>query len=88
MVLLQSILRGEWKSEAMVMSDWFGVYGLAPSINAGVDLEMPGDNKWRADEKVQRCIAAKKITVRTIKERAASVLRLVKHLSKTNAEVS
>ncbi|KAG8943853.1 hypothetical protein FRC04_002476 [Tulasnella sp. 424] len=85
--LLQSILRGEWKSEAMVMSDWFGVYGLAPSINAGVDLEMPGDNKWRTDEKVQRCISAKKITVRTIKERAASVLNLVKHLSKTNAEV-
>ncbi|KAG8916398.1 hypothetical protein FRC01_003180, partial [Tulasnella sp. 417] len=86
-VLLQSILRGEWKSEAMVMSDWFGVYGLAPSINAGVDLEMPGDNKWRADEKVRRCITAKKITVRTIKERAGSVLRLVKQLSKTNAEV-
>ncbi|KAG8943854.1 hypothetical protein FRC04_002477 [Tulasnella sp. 424] len=85
--LLQSILRGEWKSEAMVMSDWFGVYGLASSINAGVDLEMPGVNKWRADEKVQRCISAKKITVRTIKERAASVLNLVKHLSKTNAEI-
>ncbi|KAG8943855.1 hypothetical protein FRC04_002478 [Tulasnella sp. 424] len=85
--LLQSILRGEWKSEAMVMSDWFGVYGLAPSINAGVDLEMPGVNKWREDEKVQRCIKAKKITVRTVKERAASVLNLVKDLSKTNAEV-
>ncbi|KAG9046685.1 hypothetical protein FS837_003838 [Tulasnella sp. UAMH 9824] len=84
---LQSILRDEWKSEAMVMSDWFGVYSLAPSINAGLDLEMPGINKWRVDEKVQRCITANKITVRTIKERSATVLRLVKQLSKTNAEI-
>ncbi|KAG9046686.1 hypothetical protein FS837_003839 [Tulasnella sp. UAMH 9824] len=85
--LLQSILRDEWKSEAMVMSDWFGVYSLAPSINAGVDLEMPGINKWRVEEKVQRCITANKVTVRTVKERAASVLRLVKQLSKTNAKI-
>ncbi|KAG8911925.1 hypothetical protein FRC01_005402 [Tulasnella sp. 417] len=85
--LLQSVLRGEWKSEAMVMSDWLGLVGLAPSINAGVDLEMPGVNKWRVDEKVQRCITANKITVRTVKERAASVLRLVQQLSRTNAEV-
>ncbi|KIO27413.1 glycoside hydrolase family 3 protein [Tulasnella calospora MUT 4182] len=86
-LLLQSILREEWESEAMVMSDWFGLFDLAPSINAGVDLEMPGVNKWRVDEKVQRCISANKFTVRTIKERAASVLRLVRQLSKTNAEV-
>ncbi|KAG9046688.1 hypothetical protein FS837_003841 [Tulasnella sp. UAMH 9824] len=85
--LLQTILREEWKSEAMVMSDWFGVVGLAPSINAGLDLEMPGVNKWRVDEKVQRCITANKISVRTIKERATSVLRLVKKLSTTNAEI-
>ncbi|KAG8911818.1 hypothetical protein FRC01_005511 [Tulasnella sp. 417] len=70
----------------MVMSDWHGLVGLAPSINAGVDLEMPGVNKWRVDEKVQRCITANKITVRTVKERAASVLKLVQQLSRTNAE--
>ncbi|KAG8897103.1 hypothetical protein FRB99_008457 [Tulasnella sp. 403] len=85
--LIKDILRGEWKSQAMVMSDWFGVYSVSESINASLDLEMPGPQKWRTQEKVNRTIQAHKVTVRTVKERAAAVLKLVKQLCKTNPEV-
>jgi hypothetical protein len=36
--LLRNILRGDWKSKATVMSDWFGVYSIDHAINAGLDL--------------------------------------------------
>ena len=29
-------------STALVMSDWFGSHSTAPTVNAGLDLEMPG----------------------------------------------
>ncbi|KAG8906251.1 hypothetical protein FRB99_007313 [Tulasnella sp. 403] len=85
--LLKDILREEWKSDAMVMSDWFGVYSVTDSINASLDLEMPGVQKWRAHDKVNRSIQAQKTSVRTIKERAAKVLELVKKLCATTPDV-
>ncbi|KAG9012138.1 hypothetical protein FRB94_011835 [Tulasnella sp. JGI-2019a] len=85
--LLQGILRKEWKSDALVMSDWFGVYSVTESINASLDLEMPGVTKWRTHDKVNRAITARKTTVRQVKERAKKVLELVKALSATNSEV-
>src|SRR2546428_9580083 len=40
--LLTEILRTEWGFEGVVMSDWFeSVKSTAPSVNAGLDLEMP-----------------------------------------------
>jgi beta-glucosidase len=81
---LRSLIRG---SDAMVMSDWFGVYSLTESINASLDLEMPGVEKWRTQDKVKRSLVAKKTTIRTIKARARKVLELVKKLCATNAEV-
>jgi beta-glucosidase len=70
------------------MSDWFGTYGVDGAINAGCDLEMPGTNKWRTLEYVGRCLQAKKVTVRTIKERAKNVLELVQKCAKGAPEVS
>ncbi|KAG8916724.1 hypothetical protein FRC01_002899 [Tulasnella sp. 417] len=86
-LLLKQILRGEWKYDGLVMSDWFGTYSVTESINASLDLEMPGVAKWRDHEKVNRSIQAKKVTVRAIKERAAKVVELVKKLSGTNPAV-
>ncbi|KAF6758454.1 beta-glucosidase [Ephemerocybe angulata] len=67
--------------------DWFGTYGVDQGINAGLDLEMPGTNKWRTLEHVGRCLQAKKVTVRTIKERAKKVLELVQRCAKGAPEV-
>lgn len=47
--LLQKVLREEWKWEGLVMSDWFGANSIAPSVNAGLDLEMPGPVRRRGE---------------------------------------
>jgi len=60
---------------------------VGPAINAGLDLEMPGKNKQRTFEKVERCIAAKQIDVYTVKERAKKVLELVRKCAKEAPEV-
>ncbi|KAF7324757.1 Glycoside hydrolase family 3 protein [Mycena kentingensis (nom. inval.)] len=85
--ILQKILRDEWKSNALVMSDWFGVYSLDLSIKAGLDLEMPGLNKWRTLDLVNRSIQSRKLTQRVIRERATKVLELVQKCVKAAPEV-
>ena len=41
------MLRGEWGFDGVVMSDWFGSHSTAPTVNAGLDLEMPGPPRDR-----------------------------------------
>ncbi len=69
------------------MSDWFGTYSIDTALNAGLDLEMPGLNKWRTLEQVNRCIVARKVTPQTLKERARKVLELVQRCAKATPEV-
>ena len=48
---------------------------------------MPGVNKWREQDKVVRSIVARKLTVRTVKERAKKVLEFVQRCAKRAPEV-
>ncbi|KAJ3996989.1 glycoside hydrolase family 3 protein [Lentinula boryana] len=86
-LIIQKILREEWKFDGMVMSDWFGVYSIDHSINAGLDLEMPGTNKWRTLDLVKRSIGSRKITLRTVKARARKVLEFVQKCCQECPEV-
>lgn len=65
----------------------FGIYSIDHSINAGLDLEMPGTNKWRTLDLMNRSIQSRKITKRTVKERARKVLELVQRCAKGAPEV-
>ncbi|EPS94698.1 hypothetical protein FOMPIDRAFT_80649 [Fomitopsis schrenkii] len=85
--IIRDILRTEWGSDALVMSDWFGVYSIDHAINAGLDLEMPGTNKWRTLDLMNRSIQSRKITKRTVKERAVKVLELVQKCAKAVPEI-
>ncbi|KAF8500930.1 beta-glucosidase [Russula emetica] len=85
--LLRDILRKEWQFDGLIMSDWFGTYSVDHAINAGLDLEMPGLNKWRTFEKVERSIVARKVAVHTIKERAKKVLELVQKCAREAPEL-
>ena len=52
---LLEILKGEWKYEGIVMSDWFGTYDRE-TPSGGLDLEMPGKARWMSEEHVKRAL--------------------------------
>ena len=51
--LLNKVLRDEWGFEGLVMSDWGATHNRVQGVQAGLDLEMPGDTditrKWLSD---------------------------------------
>ena len=49
--MLRDVLQKEFGFKGFVISDWGSTYSTAPTVNAGMDLEMPGGppmEKWRA----------------------------------------
>jgi beta-glucosidase len=79
--LLTDILRKEWGFEGLVMSDWWGTKSTAASLNAGLDLEMPGPPVWRG-EKLLQAFRAGEVDEATIDR---SVRRLLGIIIKSGA---
>ena len=51
MPLLRDVLQQEFGFQGFVISDWGSTYSTAPTVNAGMDLEMPGGDaakNWMA----------------------------------------
>ncbi|KAA6459249.1 glycoside hydrolase family 3 protein [Acidobacteria bacterium AB60] len=46
--LLQDVLKKEFGFQGFVISDWGSTYSTAPTVNAGMDLEMPGGEAMKA----------------------------------------
>ncbi|HEY3994307.1 MAG TPA: glycoside hydrolase family 3 C-terminal domain-containing protein [Ktedonobacteraceae bacterium] len=73
---LTDILRKEWNFEGVAMSDWFGTQSTAASVNAGLDLEMPGPANWRG-AKLLQAIEQGEVSETTIDESVRRLLRLI-----------
>ncbi|KAL2847400.1 glycoside hydrolase superfamily [Aspergillus pseudodeflectus] len=71
--LLKKVLRAEWGFKGLVMSDWGGTNSTAASLNAGLDLEMPGPSTHRTLPLVQKALDGE-LTMETIDERVSNVL--------------
>lgn len=78
--LLKKVLRGDWKWDGLVMSDWGGTNSTAPSLNAGLDLEMPGPTRWRKPKAVVEAVKSGETSEEVIDERALCVLAFLKRL--------
>lgn len=78
--LLEGVLRGEWKWEGLVMSDWGGTNSVVESLNAGLDLEMPGPPRQRTIPAVLAAINAGDVSVETIDGRTRNVLAFLQKL--------
>ncbi|KAK4096160.1 glycoside hydrolase family 3 protein [Parathielavia hyrcaniae] len=75
--LLRDVLRGEWGWDGAIISDWGGTNSVAGSINAGLDLEMPGPARVRTPSAVRAALEAGDVTEETINERTAALLKLI-----------
>jgi beta-glucosidase len=74
--LLTDVLRRDWGWDGAVMSDWFGSRTCAPTVNAGLDLEMPGPTRDRGAQLVA-AVEAGEVTRDTVRARVLNVLRLM-----------
>jgi beta-glucosidase len=72
--LLTTVLREDWGYDGIVMSDWFGSRSTAPTLNAGLDLEMPGPTRDRG-EKAVAAVGTGEVSADTIRTRALNILR-------------
>ncbi|KAL4934275.1 beta-glucosidase H [Aspergillus undulatus] len=79
--LLRDVLRGQWGWKGLVMSDWGGTNSTVESLNAGLDLEMPGPTRWRKVEEVVAAVKSDAISEKTIDECARNVLELLAKLN-------
>ena len=73
--LLTKVLREEWRYTGIVMSDWFGSHSTAPTVNAGLDLEMPGPPRDRGQMLID-AVKSGEVTADMVRERVTNVLRL------------
>lgn len=74
--VLTEVLRGDWGYDGVVMSDWFGSRSCEPTVNAGLDLEMPGPTRDRG-AKLVAAVREGRVEAHTVRQRAENVLRLM-----------
>ncbi len=87
-ILLQRILRDEWKFDGAVVSDWGGVHETDATVKYGVDMEFGSwtdgltmgatnayDNYWLA-EAYKKAILEGKYTQKELNDKVRRVLRL------------
>jgi beta-glucosidase len=70
---LLEILKGEWRYDGIVMSDWFGTYDRDVP-NSGLDLEMPGSARWMSEEHVKRALDDGPLTEEMLNDKAGRLL--------------
>ena len=77
--LLSTVLRDEWGYDGIVMSDWFGSHSTAETVNAGLDLEMPGPTRDRG-QKLIDAVKSGAVSAETLDQRVLSMLRLMERV--------
>jgi beta-glucosidase len=77
--LLSTVLRDEWGFDGIVMSDWFGSHSTAPTVNASLDLEMPGPTRDRG-QKLIDAVNAGDVSQETLDKRVLAMLRLMERV--------
>ena len=68
------ILKGDWKFQGVLMSDWDATYDAAAAANGGLDLEMPS-GKWMNSKNLLPLIKDGKVSVATIDDKVRRLLR-------------
>ena len=77
--LLTQVLRQEWGFDGALTSDWFGSRSTAPTINAGLNMEMPGPARDRG-QKLIDAVNAGEVSDSQVRQLALEVLRLMERV--------
>ena len=73
---LTDILRGEWKFDGYVMSDWGAVNDRVPALEAGLDLEMPpGD--YENDTLIVKAVQEGKLEESVVDQACERILNII-----------
>jgi len=73
--LLRDVLRDEWGFDGVVISDWYGTHSAAASLEAGLDLEMPGPARLRG-RRLLEAVEAGEVARARVDESVLRLLRL------------
>ncbi len=74
--LLDTMLRQHWGFEGVAMSDWGAVHDTLGPLNAGLDLEMPGDRYFNR-KAIDPLLSSGDLTVDTIDQHVRRLLRVM-----------
>ncbi len=74
--LIRDILKGEWKFDGIVMSDWGSTWDGVAAANAGLDLEMPS-GAFMNRETLLPAIKEGKVKETTIDDKVRRMLRVM-----------
>lgn len=83
--LLRGVLRDEFGFDGVVVSDWYGTHSAAQSLEAGLDLEMPGPPRERGAA-LLAAVEAGETTVTRVDESVRRLLTLFNWLQLDGAE--
>ncbi|NKJ41286.1 glycoside hydrolase family 3 C-terminal domain-containing protein [Novosphingobium sp. SG720] len=69
-----AIVRNEWAYGGVLMSDFFATHSTAPTLNAGLDLEMPGPARFLG-AKAEDAVAQGAVSAARVQDAAERVVR-------------
>jgi beta-glucosidase len=72
--IVRDVAKGEWRFDGVFMSDWFGTHSTAPSLNGGLDLEMPGPARFLG-AKSAAAVAEGQVDLERLRDAAERVAR-------------
>lgn len=75
-MLLNAVLKDEWKFDGLVMSDWGAVHSTEGVATYGLDLEMPGGD-FLTKEKLLPLVKEGKVKESTIDDKIKRMLRVM-----------
>ncbi len=74
--LSKEILRGEWGFQGVLVTDWGAMDRVVPSIQAGLDLQMPGDDGSSA-AKIEAAVKCGELSQEDLDASVERILRLI-----------